>query len=102
MRIGRALSEARRRAGLTQRQLAERAGVPQPTVARIERDTVSPLVATLQRLLRETGQELSLQPRLGDGVDRSLIRDRLKLTPRERIGLAVAEARGMPAIRLRR
>jgi hypothetical protein len=71
-------------------------------VARIERDTVSPLVATFQRLLRETGQELSLQPRLGDGVDRSLIRDRLKLTPRERIGLAVAEARGMPAIRLRR
>jgi hypothetical protein len=71
-------------------------------VARIERDTVSPRVGTLQRLLRETGQELSVQPRLGEGVDRSLIRDRLKLTPRERIGLAVAEARGMPLIRLRR
>jgi transcriptional regulator with XRE-family HTH domain len=102
MRIGRELSEARRRAGMTQRQLAERAGVPQPTVARIERDTVSPRVGTLQRLLGETGQELSVQPRLGEGVDRSLIRDRLILTPRERIGLAVAEVRGMPVIRLRR
>jgi hypothetical protein len=71
-------------------------------VARIERDTVSPRVGTLQRLLRETGQELSVQPRLGEGVDRWLIRDRLNLTPRERIGLAVAEARGMPVIRLRR
>jgi transcriptional regulator with XRE-family HTH domain len=102
VRIGRELSEARRRAGLTQRQLAQRAGVPQPTVARIERDTVSPRVGTLQRLLLETGHELSVLPRLGERVDRSLIRDRLILTPRERIELAVAEARGMPVIRLRR
>lgn len=76
--------------------------MPQPTVARIERDTVSPRVGTLQRLLREIGQELSVQPRLGEGVDRSLIRDRLNMTPRERIVLTVAEARGMPMIRLRR
>lgn len=102
MRIGRELREARRRAGLTQRQLAERAGVPQPTVARIERGTVSPLVGTLQRLLLETGQELSVEHRLGEGVDRSLIKDRLRLTPVQRVQLAVAEARGMPRIRLRR
>ena len=96
------LRTARRRARMSQRDLAAAASVPQATVGRIEAGLVSPRADTLARLLRATGHELTIEPRLGDGVDRSLIRDRLRMTPRQRIDLAVEEARAMPAIRLRR
>ena len=102
MNAGRLLRVARRRAGLTQRELAAAAGVPQATVGRIEAGNVSPRIATLTALLRATGHELEITPRLGQGVDRSLIRERLRLTPEERIRLAVEEVRGMPDIRVRR
>ena len=88
------LRQARRLAGLTQRQLAVRAGVPQATVGRIEAGQVAPRVDTLERLLRATGQELGIGPRPGRGVDRSQIRDLLRLTPRQRLELAVRDAAG--------
>lgn len=100
MRSDRILKAARRRSGLTQRQLAVLSGLPQPTVARIESGAVSPRWDTLMRLLTATGFDIELRPQLGRGVDRSLIRDRLRLTPAERIRLAVIEARRMPTIRL--
>ena len=96
------LLSARRRAGFTQRQLAALAGVPQPTVARIESGAVSPRADTLARLLSAAGRELSDEPRIGEGVDRTGMRDRLRLTPAERIGLAVQEARAFSAMRLDR
>ena len=79
------LTQARRAAGMTQRQLAEKAGVPQSTVARIESGAMDPRSETLGRLLRACDQELAVRPRLGVGIDRSLIREHLKLSPRERI-----------------
>ena len=87
---------------MTQRQLAAAAGVPQATVGRIEAGAVSPRTDTLAALLRAVGAELDLAPRLGEGVDRTLIQDRLRLTPADRIRLAVEEARAMPKLRLRR
>lgn len=87
---------------MSQRQLAAAASVPQATVGRIEAGLVSPRMDTLARLLRTTGHELSVEARLGDGVDRTLIRDRLRMASRERIGLAVQEARAMPVMRIRR
>jgi predicted transcriptional regulator len=87
---------------MTQRQLAAAAGVPQATVGRIEAGTVSPRANTVSQLLRATGHELAVEPRLGIGVDISLIRDRLRLTPAERIQRAAEEARQMPSIRIRR
>jgi predicted transcriptional regulator len=87
---------------MTQRQLAAAAGVPQATVGRIEAGTVSPRANTVSQLLRATGHELAIEPRLGIGVDISLIRDRLRLTPAERIQRAAEEARQMPSIRIRR
>lgn len=87
---------------MTQRGLAAVAAVPQATVGRIEAGSVSPRVETLARLLHATGHELVVETRLGDGVDRTLIRDRLRMTPAQRIQLAVEEARGMPTIRVRR
>jgi hypothetical protein len=70
-------------------------------VGRIEAGTVIPRVDTLQRLLSAAGYELTVEPRLGIGVDRTLILDRLRLTPAERIRLAVQEARALRSIRVR-
>ena len=93
------LRYARRRAGLTQRQLAERASVPQATVGRIEAGLMTPRVDTLEHLLRATGQELSVSPRPGAGVDRSQIHRLLRLTPRQRLDLAVRDAAGFGRLR---
>lgn len=94
------LREARRRAGLTQRQLARRAGMPQPAIARIEAGAVQPRVATLDRLLRSCGRALEPSRRLGVGVDRTAIRELLRLTPGERARLAAEEARRLaPALK---
>jgi transcriptional regulator with XRE-family HTH domain len=91
----RVLRAARRRAGLTQRALAERAGVPQPSVARIESGASVPRTDTLQRLLHAAGQELAAEPRLGIGIDRTLIRERLAMTPDERGRAATVAARNL-------
>jgi predicted transcriptional regulator len=74
---------------LCQRALARLAGVAQPTVARIESGVVAPRVDTLDRLLRACGMDLELVERAGRGLDRTLIRERLKLSPAERARLAV-------------
>lgn len=54
------LRDARRSAGLTQAELARRAGTSQAMVARYETGVASPTVRTLQRLLRAVGRELEL------------------------------------------
>jgi transcriptional regulator with XRE-family HTH domain len=79
------LRSVRVRAGLNQRRLAELAGVPQSTVSRVESGAIDPRVSTLRRLLRSCGYELEARPRLGQGVDTSLIRERLGRSPRERL-----------------
>ncbi|HEX3926976.1 MAG TPA: helix-turn-helix domain-containing protein [Gemmatimonadales bacterium] len=56
------LREARARAGLTQRALAERAGTAQSVVARIEKGQASPTWGTLTHLLASAG--FDLRPRL--------------------------------------
>jgi transcriptional regulator with XRE-family HTH domain len=81
---GRMLRYARRRAGLTQRQLAEKAGIAQETIARIERGRMDPRLNTLDRLLEACGWGLEVEPRLGIGVDRTQIRERLALSPPDR------------------
>lgn len=99
MSFGSELMRARAAAGLSQRELARRAGVPQSTVARIETDAMVPRVDTLQRLLRECGVELQLRPRPGAGVDRTQLRERLRLSPLERIEQAAAAARAIAPLR---
>lgn len=92
MNAARLVLYARRRAGLSQRGLARAAGVPQSTVARIETRQLAPRADTLDRLLRAAGHTLALEPALGIGVDRSQIRELLRLTPGQRARLAVADA----------
>ena len=90
------LRRARRRAALSQRELAQRTGISQPTIARIERGQADPRFDTVARLLAACGYELDLVPRIdGGGVDRSAIRDVLLLEPEERLRRAGAEARNL-------
>ena len=78
------LHQARRAAGLSQRELSRRTGVPQSAIARIERGLQVPRIDTLERLLKACGFELRLGPARGGGVDRSLIEHWLALSPAER------------------
>ena len=83
---------ARRRAGLSQRELARRTGAAQPTISRIERGLMSPTVATLEPLIKACGMELEIIERPGVGVDRSQLRERLRASPAERFAGAVNSA----------
>jgi transcriptional regulator with XRE-family HTH domain len=95
MQAANLLRYARRRAGLTQRELAERARVPQPAIARIERGVVNPRIDTLGELLKAAGFTIELTPRAGEGVDRSLIRSALAKSPEDRVRAAQAAANNL-------
>jgi hypothetical protein len=60
---------------------------------------VSPSVDTLDRLLKECGFEVEVAPWDIEGVDRTLITERLRLSPRNRILAAENEWRGALALR---
>lgn len=83
---------------MTQRSLADRTGVPQSTIGRIEAGLVDPRVGTLDRLLRACGEELDAVPVRGLGVDRTMMQAALRRTPRERIEDAGADARNVAAL----
>jgi hypothetical protein len=69
--------------------------VPQETIARIESGTTRPRFDTLDRLLEAAGFGLEVMPRLGVGVERSLIRESLQRTPAERLAAGQQAAQGM-------
>jgi predicted transcriptional regulator len=92
----------RLRSGLTQQELARRAGMSQPALARIEAGRVQPRIDTVARLLRECGMALEPLPRRGVGIDRTTIRRMLALSPQERLRLAAEEARNLESLRPRR
>jgi ribosome-binding protein aMBF1 (putative translation factor) len=56
--VGSAVRAARRKAGLSQVELARRCGTSQPAIARLERGLVSPTVISLDRIARALGAEL--------------------------------------------
>jgi transcriptional regulator with XRE-family HTH domain len=92
---GRILRDARVTARMTQRELARAAGIPQSTVARIERGQLVPRVDTLDRLIRAAGYELRAEQRPGFGVDRTMIIRQLRLTPEERLRLVTANSNNL-------
>ena len=57
-----ALVDARRKEGLTQRELEKRSGVAQPVIARIEKGTTSPNLTTLLKVLAAMGKTLEVVP----------------------------------------
>lgn len=85
MNPARLLREARRRAGVSQSELARRTAMAQPAVARLEAGSRIPRVDTLETLLRACGQSLVVAPRMGTEVDREPIRALLDRGPADRI-----------------
>ena len=93
------LRDARLKRGLSQRELARAAGVPQSTEGRIETGALHPRTDTVEKLLRALDQEIVLRGRLGLGVDRTLIRQMLALPPRERLLYAVSGGEAIKRLR---
>jgi ribosome-binding protein aMBF1 (putative translation factor) len=56
--VGSAVRVARHRAGVSQAELAKRAGTSQPSIARLEQGHISPTVVSLERIARALGTEL--------------------------------------------
>ena len=63
------LQLARLKAGLSQRQLAERASVPTTMISAYERDRRQPTLPTLLRLLRAAGFDLRMRLEPYDPAD---------------------------------
>jgi len=89
---------ARESAGLSQRELAGRAGTSQPAIARVEAGRGTVTVATLERLVAATGARLTwtLEPGRQEDpvteayrrhVDRTLLRENLRRSVDERLRL---------------
>ena len=90
---GELLKEARARHGVSQDQLAARAGTTQSAISRIERDRVSPSVDTLRELLYLLGEDLELGASRRDaGIDRTLNARNLTRSPTERLDYGMAFA----------
>jgi transcriptional regulator with XRE-family HTH domain len=85
LEVGPLVREARRIAGLSQAELAERIGTTQPVVSRWERDLEVPRIDTLGRALQACGFEVDLVFRRHDDVDRAQIREALAMSPAQRI-----------------
>ena len=73
------------RAGLTQADLAARAGTTQSAIARWESGATRPSLESLRRLIRACGLELRLGLGDRDSVDASQIEGNLALTPAQRL-----------------
>src|SRR2546427_5434699 len=99
MRASRLALAARKRMGLTQRELARRTGIPQPMISAIERGQQDPRHGTLERIVAAAGQELDMVVRSGGGVDRTQFVESLRLTPEERLQGTAAGARWLKTVR---
>jgi transcriptional regulator with XRE-family HTH domain len=93
---GRLIHESRSRANLTQRELAERAGMSQPAIAKLEQGAANPTLDTLARCAAAAGFDLRLELvprnspdavvlRYKEDVDRSLLRGNLRKSVTQRL-----------------
>ena len=96
--MNRLIASARLRAGLSQEELALRAGTSQPALARLESDQANPTVATLERIVAAAGFQLRCElvpverpdpvvQAYKQDVDRTMIRENLRRTIDDRLGL---------------
>jgi transcriptional regulator with XRE-family HTH domain len=86
------LREARSRSGLSQRALAERAGVAQSEIARIESGRQEPSFSRLERLFRAAGYDLKVDLVPHDAHDEQLIRQMLALPVEDRLDALEAQS----------
>jgi transcriptional regulator with XRE-family HTH domain len=91
MRPGTLIKEARRRNGLSQADLAFRAGTRQSAISRLESGEVSPSIETLESLLQVMGEELELSTRTVErNYDPLHMKEMKKLSPEERLTQAIS------------
>jgi transcriptional regulator with XRE-family HTH domain len=86
MEAARVIREARRRSGLSLRELAERAGTSHATLSAYEHRRVQPSVATLDRLVSAAGLEFEIR-----FTRRVRVFDDLARGPELEMALALAE-----------
>jgi transcriptional regulator with XRE-family HTH domain len=79
------IKRARNAAGLTQAQVAKRARMKQPEIARLESRGANPRLSTLKRVVAATGHSLKLDLDEDFGLDETLIGASLRETPDERL-----------------
>ena len=78
--------EARRRAGLTQAELAARAGTTQSAIARLERGATTPTLETISNLVRAAGFDLTIGiAPSDDDHDWSIVQQNTHLSPTQRV-----------------
>jgi predicted transcriptional regulator len=79
------IRRARQAAGLTQAELANRAQMKQPEIARLESPGANPRLSTVKRVVAATGHTLKLELDEDFGLDETLIAASLRETPDERM-----------------
>jgi transcriptional regulator with XRE-family HTH domain len=92
------LVEARRRANLTQRELAERAGVRQQEIARYERGRVTPSLERLRQLIAACGLELTFGLARADSSYDEAIASALAIPPAQRLARGLRDALAASAV----
>ncbi|MGH3430468.1 MAG: helix-turn-helix transcriptional regulator [Mycobacteriales bacterium] len=80
---------ARSRAGMTQAELGQAAGLAQHAISRVERGQVDPGFGTVVRLVRACGFELEISLARRDQSYARDVRRRLSLSPLDRLEQAV-------------
>jgi transcriptional regulator with XRE-family HTH domain len=95
---GELIREARKRAGLTQSELAERLGSHQSVVARWETERARPDFATVRRAVRAAGFDLAVSLTPADEHDLALIRRELTLLPYQRLSEMVKAVNALDAM----
>ena len=85
------IREARLRAGLTQTELARRAGRDRSVVARWEQGVVSPSVETLVELVRACGFDLPLELVAYDTEGDRRLEKNVLLSPERRVNRMLAQ-----------
>ena len=98
--LGEVIRDARRRAGLSQTELASALGTTQSVVSRWERGHDTPRADTLVAILRACGFEADLVMRSHDtGVDRAQIRAMLRMAPEARVASSANVSRMLATAR---
>lgn len=95
MRGGEIVREARRRAGLSQQDLAERLGTTQSVITRWETGQRSPTFETVIRAVRACGLELSVTLGAPDLDHDLFIRENRRLTAAQRLERMTAQRAGL-------
>jgi transcriptional regulator with XRE-family HTH domain len=91
--------EARKRAGLSQRELAARAGTTQSAIARLESGRTRPAFDDVLRLVRLCGYDLDVMLVERDASDWMQAQELLRMSPGDRLDRAARFARRVQRFR---